>query len=458
LRQHTPACEFAELRIRAPPRKGEARIGAAKKSLRAADTARKYPPPRIRALRVSALRPALAGLARSAGDDRLMNSIDPVSLAQALIRCPSVTPEDHGALDTLQGALGPLGFDCHRLRFADGNSAPVDNLYARLGSGGPHFCFAGHTDVVPPGDRSQWRYDPFGAAIENGFLYGRGAADMKSAIAAFAAAVSGHLAAGGQPRGSISLLITGDEEGVAVNGTVKVLRWLKDRGETIDHCVVGEPTSASRAGDVIKIGRRGSMNFIATLKGTAGHVAYPQLSLNPIPMTADLIARISSWKLDDGSEWFEPSTLAFTMLDAGNRAVNVTPQQVQAGFNIRFNDRQTPESLLGRIGAIAEEVKRIHGGEIGIAHSVSGVSFVTKHGAFTELLSKAVLGINGTTPEFSTSGGTSDARFIKDHCPVAELGLPGKTMHRLDESVAVEDIRRLARIYESVLDLYFAVQ
>jgi succinyl-diaminopimelate desuccinylase len=386
-----------------------------------------------------------------------MPNIDPLPLAQALIRCPSVTPEDHGALRTLEAALTPLGFACHRLRFEDANSAPVENLYARLGTGKPHFCFAGHTDVVPPGDRNRWRHDPFAAVIENGVLYGRGAADMKTAIATFAAAVSGYAAAK-MPKGSISLLITGDEEGIAVNGTVKMLRWLKERGETIDHCLVGEPTSASQAGDVIKIGRRGSMNFIATVKGIAGHVAYPQLALNPIPITSDLIARISAWKLDEGSDWFEPSTLAFTMLDAENHTVNVIPQQVRAGFNIRFNDRQTPESLVGQITAIADEVKRVHGGEIGIAHSVSGVSFVTKPGPFTELLGEAVKRVNGREPEFSTSGGTSDARFIKDYCPVAELGLPGKTMHKLDESVAVEDITRLARIYETVLDLYFGVR
>jgi succinyl-diaminopimelate desuccinylase len=386
-----------------------------------------------------------------------MPNIDPLPLAQALIRCPSVTPEDHGALQTLEAALTPLGFACHRLRFDDVNSAPVENLYARLGTGTPHFCFAGHTDVVPPGDRNRWRHDPFAAVIENGVLYGRGAADMKTAIAAFAAAVSGY-AATKVPRGSISLLITGDEEGIAVNGTVKMLRWLKERRETIDHCLVGEPTAASQAGDVIKIGRRGSMNFIATVKGIAGHVAYPRLALNPIPVTAELIARILAWKLDEGSDWFEPSTLAFTMLDAENHSVNVIPQQVRAGFNIRFNDRQTPESLLRQGTAIADEVKRIHGGEIDIAYSVSGVSFVTKPGPFTELLGEAVKRVNGSAPEFSTSGGTSDARFIKDYCPVAELGLPGNTMHKLDESVAVEDITRLARIYESVLELYFGVR
>ena len=386
-----------------------------------------------------------------------MTSIDPVALAQALIRCPSVTPEDHGALDTLQNALAPLGFSFHRLRFEDAKSAAVDNLYARIGTGAPHFCFAGHTDVVPVGEANSWRHDPFGAVIENGILYGRGAADMKSAIGAFAAAASNHL--GKQSlKGSISLLITGDEEGVGINGTPKILGWLKEHGEVIDHCLVGEPTSSAKSGDVIKIGRRGSMNFIIAVKGIGGHAAYPQLALNPVPIAAELVRRIAGWKLDDGSEWFEPSTLAFTMIDTGNRAVNVIPQQVRTGFNIRFNDRQTPDALLRQVTQMANDVQQTFGGEVTVQASVSGVSFVTKPGEFTGLLSKAVAGVNGAAPEFSTSGGTSDARFIKDLCPVAELGLPGKTMHKLDESVAVEDITSLARIYETVLDLYFTAQ
>lgn len=386
-----------------------------------------------------------------------MSGIDPVALAQALIRCPSVTPEDHGALDALQNALAPLGFSFHRLRFEDAKSPAVDNLYARIGTGAPHFCFAGHTDVVPVGERNSWRHDPFGAVIENGFLYGRGASDMKSAIAAFTAAAANHLGKRSL-KGSISLLITGDEEGVGINGTPKMLGWLTQHGEVIDHCLVGEPTSSAKSGDVIKIGRRGSMNFVVTVKGIGGHAAYPQLALNPIPIAAELIRRIAGWTPDSGSEWFEPSTLAFTMIDAGNRAVNVIPQQVRTGFNIRFNDRQTPDALLRQIAQMADDVKQTLGGEISVEHSVSGVSFITKPGSFTELLSKAVAGVNGAPPEFSTTGGTSDARFIKDHCPVAELGLPGKTMHKLDESVAVEDITRLARIYESVLDLYFAAR
>ena len=383
-------------------------------------------------------------------------AVDPIHLTQALIRCRSVTPEDAGALGVLEAALTPLGFSCKRLRFEQAGTPPVENLYARLGTGAPNFCFAGHTDVVPPGDRFAWRYDPFAAEIHDGMLYGRGAADMKSAIAAFAAAAARYADKHGKPKGSISLLITGDEEGVAVNGTVKVLDWLKQNGETLDHCLVGEPTSAAKTGDMMKIGRRGSMNFRLTVKGTQGHAAYPKLSLNPIPIMADMIGRISDWRLDEGSEHFEPSTLAFTTVDVGNPTVNVTPAEVRAGFNIRFNDLHTPDSLLRKIETIAAEVKAAHGGEIEIASSVSGVSFLTKPGPYTALLEQAIERVTGAKPELSTTGGTSDARFIKDYCPVAELGLPGRTMHKTDECASLKDIETLTRIYETVLELYFA--
>jgi succinyl-diaminopimelate desuccinylase len=382
--------------------------------------------------------------------------IDPVSLAQALIRCPSVTPEDAGALGVLEAALKPLGFACHRLRFESDGSPPIENLYARLGKARPNFCFAGHTDVVPAGDAALWRHNPFAAHIAGSMLYGRGAADMKSAIAAFVAAVARHVAQHGAPKGSISLLITGDEEGVAVNGTVKVLDWLKQNGESLDHCLVGEPTAAARPGDVIKIGRRGSMNLRMTVKGVQGHAAYPGAALNPIPIMAELITRLSAWTLDKGSEHFEPSTLAFTTVDVGNPAVNVTPGAARAGFNIRFNDLHTPDSLMKTIEGIAAAVRHEKGGEIELVRSVSGVSFITKPGEYTALLSKAIARVTGAPAEFSTTGGTSDARFIKDHCPVAELGLPGGTMHRVDECASVEDIETLTRIYESVLELYFA--
>src|SRR5258708_7859980 len=293
-----------------------------------------------------------------------MVATDPIALAQALIRWPAVTPEDAGALAVLDSALTPLGFSRKRLRFDTKDSPPIENLYARLGTTGPNFCFAGHTDVVPVGDRAAWKHDPFAADIVDGMLYGRGAADMKSAIAAFVAATARHIEKNGMPKGSISLLITGDEEGPAVNGTVKVLDWLKTTGGVLDHCIVGEPSSAASAGDMIKIGRRGSMNVRAVVKGVQGHVAYPGLALNPIPIMAELIARLSEWTLDKGSEHFEPSTLAVTTVDVGNAAVNVTPGQARAGFNIRFNDLHTPDSLMQRIGAIAAAAKRETGAEV----------------------------------------------------------------------------------------------
>jgi succinyl-diaminopimelate desuccinylase len=384
-----------------------------------------------------------------------MAANDPIPLAQALIRCPSVTPEDAGALAVLEAALKPLGFVCRRLRFEAEGTPPIENLYARLGTARPNFVFAGHTDVVPPGERTLWQRDPFAAETAGGVLYGRGAADMKSAIAAFVAATT-RVIANGPPKGSISLLITGDEEGVAVNGTVKVLEWMKENGEAPDHCLVGEPTSAAHTGDMMKIGRRGSMNVRVTVRGIQGHAAYPARALNPIPIMASFITRLSAWTLDKGSEHFEPSTLALTTVDVGNPAVNVIPAEASAGFNIRFNDLHTPQSLMGRIESLARDVTRAYGGEIALAHSVSGVSFVTRPGPFTGLISNAVERVAGKPPELSTIGGTSDARFIKDHCPVAELGLPGTTMHKANECARLEDIEILTRIYQAVLEDYFA--
>jgi succinyl-diaminopimelate desuccinylase len=371
--------------------------------------------------------------------------IDPVALAQDLIRRPSVTPADAGALDVLEAALKPLGFTCYRLPFGD-----VDNLYARLGDGAPHFCFAGHTDVVPPGEG--WRHAPFAGTIDNGTLYGRGAADMKSAIAAFVAAAARH----GKPDGSISLLITGDEEGVAVNGTVKMLGWLKQKGETIDHCVVGEPTATAKAGDTLKIGRRGSINVELTTTGIQGHVGYPARAKNPIPPLALLVTRLSAHKLDDGSEHFDPSNLCFTTIDVGNPATNVIPGEARARLNIRFNDRHTPSSLMGWIeGEVAKVVAETEA-EISVVPQVSGVSFLTAPGPFTSLVSDAVQSVTGSAPVFSTSGGTSDARFIKDACPVVELGLAGATMHKVDECVPVAEIHSLTDIYTALLKAYFA--
>ncbi|HVW72344.1 MAG TPA: succinyl-diaminopimelate desuccinylase [Rhizomicrobium sp.] len=372
-------------------------------------------------------------------------SIDALALAQALIRKPSVTPKDAGALDILEAVLKELGFATHRLPFGD-----VDNLYARLGDSAPHFCFAGHTDVVPVGEG--WNADPFAAEVRDGLLYGRGAADMKSAIAAFVAAVARLRA----PKGSISLLITGDEEGVAVNGTVKLLEWLKARGEKIDHCVVGEPTGVARAGDTLKIGRRGSINFRITVTGVQGHVGYPQKAKNPIPVLAELVTQLAAHKLDKGTEHFDPSTLAFTTMDVGNGATNVIPGEAHAGFNIRFNDKHTPESLTNWVSDKAQRLSEETGCRIDVTAKTSGVAFLTAPGKFTQLVSDTVAIITGQAPFFSTSGGTSDARFIKDICPVVELGLAGATMHKADECVAVSEIHALTDIYAAILSAYFA--
>ena len=375
-------------------------------------------------------------------------SIDALALAQALIRRPSVTPKDAGALDVLEAVLKDLGFVTHRLPFGD-----VDNLYARRGDGAPHFCFAGHTDVVPVGEG--WKADPFAAEVRDGMLYGRGAADMKSAIAAFVAAVSRTPAAPEKLKGSISLLITGDEEGVAINGTVKLLEWLKARGEKIDHCVVGEPTSVGHAGDTLKIGRRGSINFKLTVTGTQGHVGYPQKAKNPIPVLAELVTQFASHKLDKGNEHFDPSTLAFTTVDVGNDATNVIPGEARAAFNIRFNDKHTPDSLINWVKDRAQRIAEQGGCRIDVTSQTSGVSFLTAPGKFTQLVSDTVASVTGQAPFFSTSGGTSDARFIKDICPVVELGLAGTTMHKADECVPVAEISALTDIYAALLSAYF---
>ena len=384
-----------------------------------------------------------------------MTNLDPIALSQALIRCRSVTPEDGGALAVLEAALVSIGFQCHRLRFEEEGSAPVENLYARYGHAGPNFCFAGHTDVVPPGDAAHWRHDPFAAVIENGMLYGRGASDMKSAVAAFAAAAARQIA-DGPFAGSISLLVTGDEEGVSNNGTKKVLAWMAERGERIDHCLVGEPTSTASTGDAIKIGRRGSLNVRFTARGIQGHSAYPQRALNPVPILATLVSELAAEPLDAGSAHFEPTTLVFTTFDVGNPATNVSPAEARAACNIRFNDLWTAEKLITHLKAKAEAVTKRMGGQIETEYSVSGVSFLTAPGAFTDLLENAVKSVTGAAPEFSTGGGTSDARFIKDHAPVAELGLCGTTMHKVDECVPVAEIETLADIYAAILASYFS--
>lgn len=385
-----------------------------------------------------------------------MSRIDAVSLAQELIRCPSVTPEDAGALGAITAALQSLGFVCHRLRFESPGVPPIENLYARIGTDSPNFCFAGHTDVVPAGDAKLWRSDPFAAEIREGTLYGRGAVDMKGGIAAFTAATS-RILSQGHLRGSISLLITGDEEGPTnLNGTKRVLKCLSERGERLDHCVVGEPTSTATSGDTIKIGRRGSMRIEISVRGVQGHTAYPHRALNPIPILARLVTQLAEEPLDSGTPHFEPSTLAFTTFDVGNPAGNVSPAEARAACNIRFNDLHTPETLLQRIEAKARKLASDTGSEISLSHTVGGAAFVTQPGPFIDLLSRAITKIAGEKPQLSTTGGTSDARFIKDHCPVAEIGLPGTTMHKVDECVPVAEIARLTDIYEAILTAYFA--
>ncbi|HYG86426.1 MAG TPA: succinyl-diaminopimelate desuccinylase [Azospirillum sp.] len=374
-------------------------------------------------------------------------STDALALAQALIRCPSVTPEDAGALGVLEAALTPLGFVCHRLRFEEPGTAPVENLYARLGTSGKNFCFAGHTDVVPPGDLKAWSVDPFGGEVLNGRLYGRGAADMKGAVAAFVAAVARELEAGRTPQGSVSLLITGDEEGVAVNGTKKVLDWLKAHGERLDACVVGEPTNPAKLGDMIKIGRRGSTTGRLTVYGAQGHTAYPHLADNPLPRLARMLVAVTGEPLDHGTEHFQASTLALTTIDVGNPATNVIPAQGTAVFNIRFNDAHTPASIEAWLRARFDAV----GGAYDLTMSTSGESFLTPPGPLTELVADAAERVTGRRPEYSTTGGTSDARFIKDHCPVVEFGLVGQTMHKVDEHVALDDLAGLTDIYRAII-------
>jgi succinyl-diaminopimelate desuccinylase len=378
---------------------------------------------------------------------------DPLPLAQELIRCRSVTPDDDGALAVLERALASLGFTSTRLAF-DSGGPRIENLYARLGTAAPNFCFAGHTDVVPPGDMSTWRFDPFSATVDGGTLFGRGAADMKSAIAAFVAAVARASARLGN-RGSISLLITGDEEGPAVDGTVKVLEWLKEKGERLDHCVVGEPTAEFAAGDTVKIGRRGSLTGYVRVKGVQGHVGYPDRAKNPVPGIVAVLQRLTARKLDDGNTDFQASNLEVTTVDVGNPATNVIPAEARATFNIRFNTEQAAEALEDWInGECRAALTPLH-----LQHEIKFVRgahpFLTKPGPFTTLLQDAIERTTGQRPKLSTTGGTSDARFIHHLCPVAEIGLAGTTMHKTDERVSVADLERLTKIFEAILDAYF---
>ena len=370
---------------------------------------------------------------------------DPLPLAQGLIRCHSVTPADGGSQEVLAEALSRLGFTIHRLRYGE-----IENIFARLGTEGPHVCFAGHTDVVPVG-AVNWRDNPFGGEVRDGVLYGRGACDMKGAIAAFVAGVAKYLEQG-QPKGSISFLITGDEEGPAVDGTVKVLEWMKAHDQIPDFCLVGEPTCPVKLGDMVKIGRRGSVNFKIEVHGTQGHVAYPHRADNPVHRLVATLQALTAAPIDAGTDWFEPSTLQVTSIDVGNTVTNVIPPSARAALNIRFNDKHSGASLIAWVKAtLARYAERCD-----VDASISGESFVTQPGPMVDILRTAIVGATGVEPKLDTGGGTSDARFIANYCPVAEFGLVGATMHQTDERVPVAELRDLARIYHDVIAAFLA--
>ncbi|MEE2693943.1 MAG: succinyl-diaminopimelate desuccinylase [Pseudomonadota bacterium] len=382
--------------------------------------------------------------------------MDSVEITSALMRCPSITPVDAGALGVLEGYLKKLGFSCTVLRFSGNGSDEVTNLYARLGTDSPNFCYAGHTDVVPVGDPKSWQYPPFDAVMENGVLHGRGAVDMKGAIGAFVSAVERYLrmlkSEGTKNSGSISLLITGDEEGAGINGTRKVLEWLKEKGEVLDHCLVGEPTNPDRVGEMLKIGRRGSLNAFIKLIGKQGHVAYPEKALNPVSRLANLLQEITNHKFDEGTPRFEPSNLEVTSVDVGNLATNVIPGEVTIRLNIRFNDNHTGSQL----GSWLREVCQKHAGNHKLSVDISGEAFVTVEDGYTKLVRDSVKEVTGGSPVLSTSGGTSDARFIKDVCPVVEFGLISRTMHRTDECISIRELERLSDVYTAILRNYFS--
>ena len=387
-----------------------------------------------------------------------LDPTDAVALTQALVRCPSVTPAEGGAIALLAGLLEAEGFEVHRPAFSQPGTPDIENLYARIGEGAPALVFAGHTDVVPPGDEARWTHAPFGGEIVGDMLHGRGAVDMKGGVAAsVAAAVAYCRSSGGRPpRGSIAFLITGDEEGPAVNGTVKLLDWAKARGERFDHCILGEPTNPDALGDMIKIGRRGSLTGRIVVDGKQGHVAYPQLTDNPIPGMLALLAALKATPLDGGTEHFDPSNLEVTTVDVGNTATNVIPASVRAVFNVRFNDLWSPDTLANAINA-----RLAAAAPAGLRWSVAfdrtnSTAFLTEPGPFVTFMVDAVERATGRRPRLSTTGGTSDARFIKDHCQVLEFGLVGRTMHQVDECASVADIRRLADIYRGVVEQYFA--
>jgi succinyl-diaminopimelate desuccinylase len=382
---------------------------------------------------------------------------DPVALAADLLRCPSVTPAEGGALSFIAAVLQAKRFEVHRVTFEEPGTAAVENLFARIGSNPPHFAFAGHTDVVPPGDAAKWTHPPFAGEIADAMLYGRGAVDMKGAVACALAAALDHVEAhGGKPNGSISFLITGDEEDIAVNGTFKLLKWAAERGHRFDHCVLGEPSNSAAIGDMIKVGRRGSLNGTLVVTGRQGHVAYPQLADNPVRGLVALMHALMGATLDSGTAFFDPSHLEFTSVDVGNPVVNLIPAEAQARFNIRFNDCHDQASLRRLIERLADEAAgervRWH-----IEWQPSNAdAFLTQPGPFTDLVTSAIADVTGRKPRLSTSGGTSDARFIKDYCPVLEFGLVGQTMHQVDERTPLADLVTLTSAYRAILERYFS--
>ncbi|MDX0407184.1 succinyl-diaminopimelate desuccinylase [Sinorhizobium medicae] len=388
---------------------------------------------------------------------------DPVSNLATLIRCPSVTPAEGGALTALESMLTPIGFKADRIVAREAGTPDIENLYARIGVGGPHLMFAGHTDVVPVGDEIAWSHPPFSAAIAEGEMYGRGAVDMKGGIACFVAAVARHIEKHGAPKGSISFLITGDEEGPAINGTVKLLEWAAAKGERWDACLVGEPTNPGGIGEMIKIGRRGSLSGRITVQGVQGHAAYPHLADNPVRSILQLAHALMDPPFDDGTENFQPSNLEVTTIDVGNAAVNVIPAKASAAFNVRFNDLWTAESLMTEIVARldrAASAGALRPGRAPVKYEIvwnerPSHVFLTRNDALIESLSGAVEAVTGQQPRLSTTGGTSDARFIKDYCPVVEFGLVGKTMHMVDERVALADLETLTGIYETFIARWF---
>ncbi|CCE94565.1 succinyl-diaminopimelate desuccinylase [Sinorhizobium fredii HH103] len=388
---------------------------------------------------------------------------DPISNLAALIRCPSVTPDEGGALTALETMLAPLGFTVDRVVAKEAGTPDIENLYARLGTEGPHLMFAGHTDVVPVGDEAAWSHPPFSAAIAGGEMYGRGAVDMKGGIACFVAAVARHIEKHGRPKGSISFLITGDEEGPAINGTVKLLEWAAQKGERWDACLVGEPTNPESLGDMIKIGRRGSLSGRIIVHGVQGHAAYPHLADNPVRGILQLAQALMDPAFDNGTEDFQPSNLEVTTIDVGNPAVNVIPAKATAAFNIRFNDSWTAESLKAEIVARLDRAAKdetLRPGRQPVKYDIvwnerPSHVFLTRNNALIDSLSGAIEAVTGRQPKLSTTGGTSDARFIKDYCPVVEFGLVGQTMHMVDERVAVADLETLTGIYETFVARWF---